>query len=50
MIIAGNYGNVTCIKMGRDLDGQVLYWVAAYLVDDLLIVVKSLLKNSDPAK
>ncbi len=30
-------GEVTQIKMGRELDGRVLYRVAAYLVDGLLI-------------
>jgi glyoxylase-like metal-dependent hydrolase (beta-lactamase superfamily II) len=28
---------VTQFKMGRELDGRVLYWVSAYLVDGLLI-------------
>jgi glyoxylase-like metal-dependent hydrolase (beta-lactamase superfamily II) len=37
MIAAEDFGDITQIRMGRDLDGQVLYWVAAYLVDDLLI-------------
>jgi glyoxylase-like metal-dependent hydrolase (beta-lactamase superfamily II) len=37
MIVTEDFGQITQIKMGRDLDGQVLYWVAAYLVDDLLI-------------
>lgn len=37
MIIAEQFGDITQLKMGRDLDGRVLYWVAAYLVDDLLI-------------
>lgn len=37
MIVAEDFGKITQIRMGRDLDGQVLYWVAAYLVDDLLI-------------
>ncbi|MEW5785669.1 MAG: MBL fold metallo-hydrolase [Bacillota bacterium] len=37
MIESAAYGAVTQIKMGRELDGRVLYWVAAYLVDGLLI-------------
>lgn len=37
MIVAEDFGEITQIKMGRNLDGQVLYWVAAYLVDNLLI-------------
>jgi glyoxylase-like metal-dependent hydrolase (beta-lactamase superfamily II) len=37
MIVVENFGEITQIKMGRDLDGQVFYWVAAYLVDNLLI-------------
>jgi len=28
---------VTRIRMGREVGGRVLYWVAAYLVDGLLI-------------
>jgi hydroxyacylglutathione hydrolase len=30
-------GAVTQIMMGREIDGAVYYWTAAYLVDDLLI-------------
>ena len=30
-------GEVTRIKMGREYQGRVLYWTAAYLVDGLLI-------------
>jgi glyoxylase-like metal-dependent hydrolase (beta-lactamase superfamily II) len=30
-------GDVTRIKMGREYEGRVLYWTAAYLVDGLLI-------------
>lgn len=37
MIVAEKFGKVTQIKMGRDYEGRVLYWVAAYLVDSLLI-------------
>jgi len=37
MIVTEKFGDITQIKMGRDYDGQVLYWVAAYLVDGLLI-------------
>lgn len=37
MIETKKNGPVTQIKMGRDVDGQVLYRVAAYLVDGLLI-------------
>jgi glyoxylase-like metal-dependent hydrolase (beta-lactamase superfamily II) len=37
MIKTEQYGEVTQIRMGRDSDGEVLYWAAAYLVDGLLI-------------
>lgn len=37
MILEEQFGPVTQLRMGRDMDGQVLYWVAAYLVDGLLI-------------
>lgn len=37
MIVIEEFGDITQIKMGRDYDGRVLYWVAAYLVDGLLI-------------
>lgn len=37
MIGANYFEEVMQIKMGRDIEGQVFYWVAAYLVDGLLI-------------
>jgi len=37
MIVITEYDQVTQIKMGKDFDGTVLYWVAAYLVDGLSI-------------
>lgn len=37
MLETTDYAGITQIKMGRELDGAVLYWVAAYLVDGLLI-------------
>jgi glyoxylase-like metal-dependent hydrolase (beta-lactamase superfamily II) len=38
MLKATQVGNVTEIKMGRSLDGETaLYWVAAYLIDGILI-------------
>ena len=37
MIEANYFEEVMQIKMGRDIEGRVLYWVAAYLVDGLLI-------------
>lgn len=37
MIEINNHGDVTQIKLSRELDGKPLYWVAAYLVDGLLI-------------
>lgn len=37
MIEISEHGAVTRFKMGRELDGRVLYWVSAYLVDGLLI-------------
>jgi len=37
MLETEEFGPVTQIKMGREMDGRVLYRVAAYLVDDLLI-------------
>ena len=37
MIGANYFEEVMQIKMGRDIEEQVLYWVAAYLVDGLLI-------------
>ena len=38
MLRAAQVGDVTEIKMGRSLDGRTaLYWVAAYLIDGILI-------------
>jgi hydroxyacylglutathione hydrolase len=37
MIEVKHFEEVTQFRMGRDIGGQVLYWVAAYLVDGLLI-------------
>jgi len=38
MLKATQVGDVTEIRMGRSLDGKtVLYWVAAYLIDGILI-------------
>jgi glyoxylase-like metal-dependent hydrolase (beta-lactamase superfamily II) len=38
MLKATQVGDVTEIKMGRSLDGETaLYWVAAYLIDGILI-------------
>jgi glyoxylase-like metal-dependent hydrolase (beta-lactamase superfamily II) len=37
MIETAEYGPVTQIRMSRELDGTPVYWVAAYLVDGLLI-------------
>jgi len=37
MIKTKQFGDVLQINMGREKDGQVLYWVSAYLVDGLLI-------------
>ena len=37
MIEIDLFGDVTRIKMGREYEGRVLYWTAAYLVDGLLI-------------
>jgi len=36
MLVADNIGDVHRIKMGRVMDGKVLYWVAAWLYDGLL--------------
>jgi len=36
MLIADDIGNVHRMKMGRELDHKVLYWVAAWLSDGLL--------------
>jgi len=37
LIKVDHLGEVTQIKMGREHQGRVLYWTAAYLVDGLLI-------------
>ncbi len=37
MIKASTCKEVTRLSMGRNMDGNVLYWVSAYLVDGLLI-------------
>jgi glyoxylase-like metal-dependent hydrolase (beta-lactamase superfamily II) len=37
MLKANRCGEITQIMMGREMDGAVLYWTAAYLVDGLLI-------------
>jgi glyoxylase-like metal-dependent hydrolase (beta-lactamase superfamily II) len=37
MLEKSAYGDITQLRMGRELDGRVLYWVSAYLVDGLLI-------------
>ncbi len=37
MLQINHFGPVTQIKIGRELEGRVLYWTAAYLVDGLLI-------------
>jgi len=37
MIETGTFEEVTQIKMSREIDGRAVYWVAAYLVDGLLI-------------
>jgi glyoxylase-like metal-dependent hydrolase (beta-lactamase superfamily II) len=37
LIEVDQLGEVTRIKMGREYQGRVLYWTAAYLVDGLLI-------------
>lgn len=37
MLEVERHGDVTQIRMSRVLDGRPLYWVAAYLVDDVLI-------------
>ena len=37
MIETAEYGQVTQIRMSREIDGKPVYWVAAYLVDGLLI-------------
>jgi glyoxylase-like metal-dependent hydrolase (beta-lactamase superfamily II) len=37
MIEAAGFEQITQIRMSRELDGKPVYWVAAYLVDGLLI-------------
>lgn len=37
MIEVSHFEEVTQIKLSREVEGRALYWVAAYLVDDLLI-------------
>ena len=37
MIKVDRFGDVTQVKMGREYQGRVLYWTAAYLVEGLLI-------------
>ena len=37
MIEVDRFGDVTRVKMGREYQGRVLYWTAAYLIDGLLI-------------
>lgn len=37
MLETRQFEGVTQFRMGRELGGQVLYWCAAYLVEDLLI-------------
>lgn len=37
MIETASFEEVTQIRMSRELDGRAVYWVAAYLVDGLLI-------------
>lgn len=37
MLVTEEYGKVTQARMGREMDGHILYWVAVYLVDGLLI-------------
>lgn len=37
MLVANQIDEVTQLRMGREVGGKVLYWVAAYLVEGLLI-------------
>ncbi len=37
MLETSTYHDITQVRMGREMDGRVLYWIAAYLVDGLLI-------------
>jgi glyoxylase-like metal-dependent hydrolase (beta-lactamase superfamily II) len=37
LIETERFEDVTCIRMSREVEGRPLYWVAAYLVDGLLI-------------
>lgn len=37
MIHISGHGPVSCFKMGREINGQVMYWCAAYQVGDVLV-------------
>jgi glyoxylase-like metal-dependent hydrolase (beta-lactamase superfamily II) len=37
MIRISQHGPVTCFKMGREINGRVMYWCAAYQVGDVLV-------------
>ncbi|MFH1150030.1 MAG: MBL fold metallo-hydrolase [Actinomycetota bacterium] len=37
MIETSDFEEVTCIQMSREVDGRPVYWVAAYLVDGILV-------------
>ncbi len=37
MLKVNRFGEITQLMMGREMEGTVLYWTAAYLVDGLLI-------------
>ncbi|MHA1362383.1 MAG: hypothetical protein ACTSP1_07580 [Candidatus Freyarchaeota archaeon] len=37
MIEVNCFGEVTQIKMSREVDGRPVYWTSAFLVDGLLI-------------
>lgn len=37
MIKTESFGEIVQVMMGRELDGSVLYWTTAYLIDGLLI-------------
>jgi glyoxylase-like metal-dependent hydrolase (beta-lactamase superfamily II) len=37
LIQTERFEDVTCIRMTREVEGRALYWVAAYLIDGLLI-------------
>ena len=38
MLKVNPLGEVTQIMMGREMDGTVLYWTSAYLVDGLSLI------------